>query len=526
MPGCGRPYARASPVECPQNALTNALMNAPDRHAYPIAALAPFGDAHGPLLTGAHAPLADESVFTELPLVKGAIPSDLNGVYLRAGPNPRFAPVGRYHPFDGDGMVHAAEFRRGRLTLRNRWVRTEAFEHEAQAGRAVYHGIRETLAGRPDKPLKDSANTDLVAHAGRALALWYMSGDAYEIHPLTLETLGKQPAIAAARGGRGHISAHAKADPASGELMYFDYGNEPPYLHYGVLDAEGRLKHHVPIPLPGARLPHDMAITAHYSIVHDLPLFHDAQASRLGRHKLAFHPEVPARFGVIPRLGRGSEVRWFEFTPCFLYHVVNAWETRDAQGDWIEMVACRYMPVLKADGSIDAERTARNVADLKMTARLWHWRMNLTTGEGHERCLDAARNVEFPTINAAFTGRRTRFGYLVDQHDTRVLQWNGMRKYALDSGECLSAFTDDAAHSWYSEPCFAAADAAASEDQGYLIAFQFNEQTARQTLDIFDARDLGAGPVAQVALPRHVPAGFHGCWMAAPDIDDWNGAAA
>lgn len=502
-------------------------MNAPERAALGLDDFAPFGDAHGPLLTGPFAPVADESVWTDLPLLKGAIPADLNGVYLRAGPNPRFEPLGRYHPFDGDGMVHAAEFRNGRLTVRNRWVRTEAFALEAAAGRATHYGIRETIIGRDDKPLKDSANTDLVGHRGRALALWYMSGDAYELDPLTLRTLGRQPAIASARAGHGRISAHAKVDEITGELMYFDYGNEPPYMHYGVVGADGCLAHHVPVVLPGPRLPHDMAITEHYSILHDLPLFHDEEARKLGRHKVAFHPELPTRFGVIPRHGRSDELRWFSFTPCFLYHVVNAWEERDAAGhEWVTMVACRYMPATRPDGAIDAPRTARNVAELVMTARLWRWRMNLTTGEGEEQCLDAEHNMEFPSCNAALTGRRTRFGYLVDQHATNVLQWNGVRKVDLDTGATLSAWTDDAEHSWYTEPWFAAADAPhgkdLAEDHGYVIAFRFDARTRQQTLDVFDARDLSRGPVAQVALPRHVPAGFHGCWIAAARVAGWD----
>jgi carotenoid cleavage dioxygenase len=495
-------------------------MNAPE----PPDRFAPFGFDHGPLLTGPFAPVADESQLSELPLVAGAIPTDLNGVYLRAGPNPRFAPNGRYHPFDGDGMIHAAEFRAGRLTVRNRWVRTEAFGHEQAAGRATHWGIRETLAGRGDKPLKDSANTDLVGHAGKVLALWYMSGDAYEIDPLTLATLGRQPAIAAARGGRGKVSAHAKCDEVSGELMFFDYGNEPPFMHYGVLGPDGRLAHHVPITLPGPRLPHDMAITEHYSIVHDLPLFHDEEALRIGRHKLEFHPELPARFGVIPRYGMPGQLRWFEFTPCFLYHVVNAWEEQGS--DWITMVACRYMPATGADGRIDAQRTAKNVAELVMTARLWQWRMNVATGESQERCLDAEHNIEFPSIASALTGRRTRYAYLADQRDDVVLQWNGLRKVDLAGGRTLAAWSDDPQASWYSEPWFAPADQAPREDDGYVVAFQFNAKTRCQTLDIFDARHLGRGPLAQAALPRHVPVGFHGCWMAAHRIAHWQAPAA
>jgi carotenoid cleavage dioxygenase len=32
---------------------------------------------------------------------------------------------------------------------------------------------------------------------------------------------------------------------------------------------------------------------------------------------------------------------------------------------------------------------------------------------------------------------------------------------------------------------------------------------------VLDARDVEAGPVASVTLPRRVPFGFHGNWMAA-----------
>ena len=468
--------------------------------------LAPFGDDYGPLLTGVFAPVFDEVTLTDLPLLKGSIPTNLNGVYLRAGPNARYEPNGRYHPFDGDGMVHAAHFDNGKLTYRNRWVQTDGFEEEALQGHSTHYGIRETLKGRADKRLKDTANTDLVGHRGRALALWYMSGDAYEIDPITLQTLGKSKAITQA-GGK--ISAHAKVDEITEEMMFFDYGHEAPYMHYGVVGADGKLKHHVPIDLPGARLPHDMAVTEHYSVLHDLPLFHDPEAMALGRHKIQFYPQMHSRFGVIPRLGASDSIRWFNFTPCYLYHVVNAWE----EGDWVVMVGCRYMPCLDAAGNIDAQRTAKDVAELAMHARLWVWKMNLQTGATAEHVLNDQRNAEFPTYNARLTGRKTRFGYLVDHSETTILQWAGVRKFDLDTGADLGGWSDDSTHSWYSEPWFAEADQPTAEDDGYVIAFQWNDALKRQTLDIFDAKNLATGPVAQLVMPVRLPTGFHACWI-------------
>lgn len=475
----------------------------------PLAAdlLTPFGEDHGPHLSGVYAPVDQEHELHDLPLLHGAIPADLNGVYLRAGPNARFEPHGRYHPFDGDGMVHAAHFAHGRLTYRNRWVQTDGWQEENLAQTSTHYGIRETLKGRSDKRLKDTANTDMVGHAGKALALWYMAGDAYELDPVSLQTLGKSQGIQAT-GGK--VSAHAKVDEITEELMFFDYGLEAPYMHYGVLGADGKLKHHVPIDLPGPRLPHDMAITEHYTVLHDLPLFHDAEALALGRHKIRFYPDMPARFGVIPRLGASDSIRWFNFSPCYVYHMVNAWE----DGDWVEMVGCRYMPALDAQGQIDPQRTARDVAELVMHARLWSWRMNLATGACEERALDTAHNVEFPSFNAHLTGRKTRYGYFVNHSEVNTLQWAGIRKMDLNSGATLGNWADDPDHSWYSEPWFAQADQPQSEDHGYVIAFQWNTALQRQTLDIFDARNINRGPVAQVAMPTRVPVGFHGCWIS------------
>jgi len=476
-------------------------MNAPQRIHDPEA---PFGDSHGPLLTGSFAPIFEETVLPDLP-VEGEIPADLNGVYLRNGPNPRFEPNGNYHPFDGDGMLHGAHFDKGRVTYRNKWVRTTAWQEEDERGESPFWGIMSTLKGRSDRRLKDTANTDVIAHAGKAVASWYLAGTPYIVDPVTLETLGKADELVAPGGG---FSAHCKVDEQSGELMYFDYGHEHPYMWYGVVDASGKLVHHVPIELPGARLPHDMAISEHYSILHDLPVFNDEPAYAVGRHKIRFDASLPTRFGVIPRHGQPAELRWFEFSPCFLYHVVNAWE----EGDEVVMVACRYLPAQLPDGSIDEHTTAHMIAHLMMNARLWRYRMNMKTGTGTEECLDPVHNVEFPSYNSSLTGRHTRWAYLVD-HDPKILRWTGLRKYDTDSGECVGAWSDGHEHCWYSEPWFAPADNPRSEDHGYVVSYVWNDRERTQQLQVFNALDLSRGPLARIAIPHRIPSGFHACWV-------------
>ena len=471
---------------------------------------APFGLEHGPGVTGVFAPIFDEEVHEGLP-VEGKIPADLNGVYLRNGPNPRFKPNGDYHPFDGDGMLHAAHFKDGKVVIRNKWVRTLDWEKEDKTSQSEFWGIRKTLKGRPDKPLKDSANTDVIGHGGYAVACWYMAGIPYLINPITLETI-KAAENYVSGNGKG-FSAHPKVDEITGELMYFDYYHEHPYMSYGVVSPEGELVHHVPIELPGSRLPHDMAITEHYSILHDLPVLHKENAYEAGRHAIQFDSSLPARFGVIPRTGESDSIRWFEFSPCFLYHAINAWE----EGEEIIMIACRFMPQLNEDGSIDEKRTAHLIGHLGMDSRLWRYTMNMKTGETKEECLDPDHNIEFPTYNSALTGRRTQWAYLVD-HNPSSLHWTGINKYNTDTGERVGEWTDGHDCSWYSEPWFAPADNPKSEDHGYVISFVWNDKSKQQELQVFDALDISKGPVARVKMPHRIPSGFHGCWMKPEQI--------
>src|SRR5271154_516502 len=98
-----------------------------------------------PYLNGAWTPLHEEVNAFELDVIEGAIPTDLDGVYLRNTENQIHQPLGRFHPFDGDGMICQIDFRDGRASYRNRFIRTRCFEAEQEAGASLWGG----LADRP-----------------------------------------------------------------------------------------------------------------------------------------------------------------------------------------------------------------------------------------------------------------------------------------------------------------------------------------------------------------------------------------
>jgi carotenoid cleavage dioxygenase len=461
-----------------------------------------------PVLAGNYAPTDKESVIDDLAVI-GEIPKDLNGLYVRNGTNRRYAAQGRYHWFDGDGMLHAARFENGKVSYRNRWVRTKSFIEEDAAGRALWEGVMEPpRRGRPDMPLKDTSNTDVVFHGGRLLTMWYLAGDLYSVEPISLATVGQETFGGALKC---RVSAHAKVDEKTGEFIFFDYGKTAPYMSYGVADRNSKLTHWTPVDLPGPRLPHDIAISENYSILHDLPLFYDEEAFAAGRHKIKFHHDMPARFGVIPRHGDGKSIRWFEAEPCFIYHVVNAWEDRDE----VVMTGCRYVTPLKANGAPDSERYAKMIAHLMMDANLYQWRFNMRTGATKEGPIDDTLNAEFPMINGGWQGRRNRYSYnvIMARWPADEPRFTGLVKFDLDTG-AYQAFSEGP-HFWYSEAPFAARDHARSEDDGYLVSFVWNPNESRSEIQVFDAAALADGPVARVPLPQRVPNGFHATWVSA-----------
>ena len=172
--------------------------------------------------------------------------------------------------------------------------------------------------------LKDSSSTDIIVHAGKAISTFYQCGEGYVLDPETLE----QDGVASWVPLDG-ISAHPKVDDRTGELMFFNYSKHAPYMHYGVVDRFGKLTHYVPVPLPGPRLPHDMIFSEHWSILNDVPLFWDAELLKQDIHAARLHEGLPSRFALIPRHGRTEDIRWFDATPTYILHFLNAYEDGD-----------------------------------------------------------------------------------------------------------------------------------------------------------------------------------------------------
>ncbi len=455
--------------------------------------------------------------------VIGDIPKDLDGIYIRNTHNQVHEPMGVYHPFDGDGMLHAVHFQNGTAAYRSRFVRTTGFLAEQGAQASLWTGVME-----PDKgtrrgwgamgSMKDNAGTDILCHAGKLLATMSQGSEPWRLDPISLDTQG--PDANWARQIMPHgIGSHYKVDPETGEMMFFNYPETWPYMHYGVVDRHNQLVHYVPVELPGARWPHDLGITKNYTILHDTPQFFDPELLKKGVRKLAFHPELPARFGVIPRRGSGTDVKWFEAKACHILHLANCYE----DGDEIVMDGCIMPnpvmhPVGKTEGGdVYARMKAR--LDKHNNPTLMHrWRFNLVTGETTEQYLDD-EITEFPIVSNDYVGRPYRYSYNILYQPGEWL-FRGLKKFDLQTGAVQRYEFGPGRYG--SEPQMARRVGATGEDDGYLLVYVSDMLQDRSEALVFDATDITKGPLATVILPERISAGVHACWVEGDRIHGEN----
>jgi carotenoid cleavage dioxygenase len=64
------------------------------------------------------------------------------------------------------------------------------------------------------------------------------------------------------------------------------------------------------------------------------------------------------------------------------------------------------------------------------------------------------------------------------------------------------------------EPLFVPRGDSTAEDDGWVLALSHNEAADESRLLILNAQDFEGPPAAEVVMPRRVPYGAHGNWMA------------
>jgi carotenoid cleavage dioxygenase len=373
--------------------------------------------------------------------VVGELPDGLRGRLLHVGPGPD-AATGASTTL---AMVHAVDLASGRADYTSRWL-------VGGDATACYSG--------------------LLVHAGRLVVL----GD----HAAPVELDDELIPVDGTRPPWG-IGAHVHVDPVWDDLLAVEAPPDEARIFLTVADQRGRVQRVVEIPTDAPVAVHDFAFTDRFVVV--------IVAGGAGS-------DVPARIGLIPRLDDAPVARWFEASPRWVRHFMNAFEV---DGEVvIDHVAHR--------------RTGGGTSDA-VAAVLLRTSVNPVTGEVRDDLLDD-HAIEFPAIDPRRSGLRHRIGYAalgasgIDGHHG---EFDGIVRYDLRNG----TVTDHvfAAPTRVGAPVVARRAGGTGEDDAWVLALTSDAVARTSRLAVFDPRTFARGPIAEVVLPQMLPAGHHAIWV-------------
>ena len=436
-------------------------------------------------LEGLFAPVTEEVTAYNLP-VSGQVPPELDGRYLRNGPNAMgLEDPEIYHWFLAKGMVHGVRLRDGKaMWYRNRWVRS----------RSVANTLGDKWPGGPVFEDMDWApNNNVIDIAGRTIALVEGGPRPYEL-TYDLSTVGPCDFDGGLPGG---LSAHTKRDPRTGEVHAMSYFFGWDYLQHVVVDATGKVTRTVNVPVSGGPMIHDFGLTQRYVVIYDLSItFNLEMAERITPLPYAWNEAKPSRVGLLPRDGGGDDVRWFDIGQCWVFHTLNAYDDSDR----VVIDMAKY-PKMLENGLLD------NIPP----AVLDRWTIDPSAGKVCQETLDD-RPQEYPRVDERLVSLPHRYGYSVvgeDIFDSKTGEAMLKRDQATGRTE-VRTFPKG---SGVSEAVFVPTSDDAAEDDGYLLAYVFDPDRGASDLLILAAQDFTGPPVAVVHLPSRVPLGFHGSWI-------------
>ena len=430
------------------------------------------------------APTFEEVTRYDLP-VRGSIPPELNGSYIRNGSNPQ--NTNSPHWFLGDGMVHGVHLENGRaLSYKNRYVQTELYKGGIAFDETIDSGLAPGGAN-------GTSNVSTYFHGGKLLSLGEI-GAAFELDPKTLETIGLETFGGAIPNS---MTAHPKIDPETGNLYCFGYWFVRPHITCWEISPSGEILNEAVIETERPTMVHSFAITDREMVFWECPVVFDIQnAIENPIDAFMWTPEYGARIGVLAFGDSGDKIRWVDLPePCFVFHETNAY--RD--GDDIHIDVHWLQEVFNKSDLATGEDTIRR------------WTVN-TAGEEltFRDQIISDNNWDLPKIDPRYVGRPYQHSWHAEfrEHPDSV-QLGGIAYMNNRTGE--GKLWTPPAHIHAAEAIFV--PTGSGEGDGYLLSYLYNSRTNTSTLGIFEALNHTRGPIAEVVLDVRVPYGFHGTWV-------------
>jgi 8'-apo-carotenoid 13,14-cleaving dioxygenase len=441
-------------------------------------------------LTGIHEPVTAERTDTDLK-VTGTIPHDLNGRYIRIGPNPVTPPnPASYHWFTGDGMVHGVRLQDGQaLWYRNRWIRSHA----------VSAALGEAPAPGPRNGASDTVNTNVLGHAGQTWALVEAGGYPVRIDD-ELNTIAHDPFGGTLKGG---FTAHPHLDPETGEMHAICYeGTDQNTIRHVVVDTQGKVRREEPISVQHGPSIHDCAITENYVVIMDMPLTFSMKSLLSGYNfPYSWNPKHTPRIGLLPREGSNADVIWCAIETCFVFHPCNAFENADGT---VTMDVCAHNSI----GKVSTQGPDSTQTPFE------RWTIDPNAKQVTRRVIDTDPQ-EFPRADERLSAKPYRYAYCVALPREGAFNNADSRIYKHDLKTGTRETRDFGAGHIPGEFVFLPKSESSAEGDGWLMGYVINTHDDTTDLVILDAKAFTSDAQATIHIPCRIPAGFHGNWIAA-----------
>ena len=444
--------------------------------------------------------------------IEGELPDDLRGTFFRNGPGrQRIGGTPYGHWFDGDGMLCAFTFRDGHAHFKNAYVKTPKYIQETEEQQILYRGFGTKIPGGIKnnflKAPANPANTSTIYHGGKLLAL-NEGGRPWQLDPGDLSTVGEFNY----EGGlsRGNVfSAHGKVHTETGDYVNFGAGisgikwsGPEACLNVYKISKNGQLIMKKAVPLEAFPFCHDFALTENHAIFFLGSIVFKNMLKVMSGWKsisdqVTYDPNISMKV-ICVKLEDLTIDKQFELDHGAIVHFGNAFEE---SGKII--IDAMYQ------NNFAANETLVDVFNPETRfggGTYKRYTLPLNSGAVKEETI-SDRESEFPTFNNSLTGRRQNYTYTACSIDNGANGFfNAFQKVNFDGESEL--VTLPAGH-YGSEPLFAPAERAKSEDSGYLLEVVYDAYSHLSELQIYRA-DAPSDLACTLKLKHHLPHQFHG----------------
>jgi len=444
--------------------------------------------------------------------VDGSFPRLPDGTWYLNGPGSTGRGSVRYsHWLDGDGLIRALSFRDGAITYASRFVRTRKYRSEQFAARAQFRTFGTAFAGDRlndrGTGLESSANVSIVSWDHTLLALGEQ-GQPWQIDPRTLETLGPCTASGAITPVTP-FAAHAKVDPATGEMFNFGVSFSPhrPLLNVFRFDACGRQLFRSRIPLHCSCTIHDFALGPTLAAFYVSPYVLDLADLRNGStlmDALTWQPDLGSRIFLVSR-ATGELVASVRAGNRYCLHTINCFEA----------AGLLILDVLEMPEPVYDAYTIPRLFGRPIEAVPVRFCIDPVTQQVvSRRELPAACAPEFPVIDPHDTMRRySRFWTLgISRQDHPGPKFfDRLVRFSWGEGADADVYQAPPAMFLGGEPLVIRDNAGDS----WIVCQFLDTSTDSGGFAAFHAWDVSRGPVGRAWLQTPTPMAFHGLFVPA-----------